>query len=75
MSYVLYIVGITPSSNPRRDLRELQDKGFGYAYATTYDGEPIIQLGSFTLRENAMVYRDELKVKGFEAFVKTRIMA
>ena len=75
MSYILYIVGITPSSNPRRDLRELQDKGFRYAYITTYDGEPIIQLGSFTLLDNATVYQDELKVKGFEAFIKTRIMA
>ena len=75
MAYIHYIVGLEPSSNTRRDLKNLQDKGFKYAYVTMCDGKTIIQVGSFTLIENALLYRDELRAKGFDAFVKMKIMA
>jgi hypothetical protein len=73
MTQVLYVVGLEPSSNVRRDLKDLHDKGFKFAYVTMCEGKTIIQVGSFTLIENALLYRDELKAKGFDAFVKMRI--
>ena len=75
MAQILYIVGLEPSSNTRRDLKDLYDKGFKFAYVTMCEGKTIIQVGSFTLIENALLYRDELKAKGFDAFVKMRITA